>query len=100
MYTIIWKYKIKAEFEDIFEKEYGTNGAWYNLFEESEDYRGSILYKSQEEVNSYFLMDTWTTKESYEAFKKSCDEIYRKLSSQFEYLYETEEKIGTFNSLK
>ncbi len=48
---------------------------------------------------TYLLIDTWTNEQSYEDFKNSNSSVYQSLSSDFEKLYETEEKAGAFNTL-
>lgn len=99
-YSVIWKYKIKPESREKFEFEYGPHGTWFKLFSKSVNYAGSYLHKSEEEKDTYVLIDTWTDKESYENFKKVNAEAYQALSAQFESLYEHEERIGSFNSIK
>lgn len=99
LYTIVWKYKIKPNTKDIFEFEYGATGSWNSLFSTSENYKNSYLHKSEDEPDTYFLIDTWTDKTTYENFIKENNVAYQNLSTQFGYLYFTEEKIGAFNSL-
>jgi hypothetical protein len=100
VYAVIWKYKIKSENKEKFEFEYGRNGTWANLFAKSKNHQGSFLYKNEDEVDMYMLMDTWINKQAYEDFKKMNQEKYNRISSGFEYLYLTEEKIGSFNSIQ
>ncbi len=96
-YSVIWKYKVKLENIKIFEHEYGFEGTWFKLFSESKEYKGSFLHKSETEPNTYLLIDTWTSKQAYEDFKKLKQDAYNELSSKFEYLYDTEEKIGSYD---
>lgn len=98
MYSVIWKYKIKPDCREAFENEYGSDGSWFKLFSESADYKGSFLHKSDDDADSYILTDTWITQESYEIFKKNNESVYNELSSRFECLYDSEEKIGAFES--
>lgn len=100
MYTVIWKYKIKPENKEKFEFEYGRNGTWAKLFAKSKNYRGSLLYKSEDEVDTYILMDTWINKQSYEDFIETNKEKYNKTSAGFEYLYLSEEKTESFNAVQ
>ncbi|MEZ4811174.1 MAG: hypothetical protein R2819_12510 [Allomuricauda sp.] len=100
VYSVVWSYKIKPENKEKFEIEYGSSGTWSKLFYESENYRGSFLLKSEDESDTYLLVDTWIDKESYENFKKINQETYNNISSGFEYLYLTEKKIGSFNSVQ
>jgi hypothetical protein len=99
-YSIIWRYKIKPENKERFEYEYGPRGTWFKLFSESINYAGSYLSRSEEEAGTYILIDTWTDKKSYEDFKDENRETYNRLSSGFEKLYEREEKVGSFDSVK
>ncbi len=99
-YSIIWKYKIKPESKEKFEREYGPRGTWFKLFSQSINYAGSFLNKSEEEADTYILIDTWTDKKSYEDFKEKNREVYDRLSAQFENLYEREEKVGSFDLVK
>jgi hypothetical protein len=98
-YIIVWKYNVKRDYISQFEKEYGTNGTWMKLFEASTDYHGSFLHKSDDEENTYLLIDHWTSKETYEKFKEKNRSKYDSLSIKFEPLYEQEKKIGSFFSL-
>lgn len=99
-YTVIWKYVVQDSTRRTFEQEYGTNGTWYKLFSKSPNYRGSVLHRSDEHPDTYILIDKWTSKEAYEAFKKSNAEVYGSLSKKFEGLYTEETKIGGFQSLE
>ena len=97
MYTVIWKYKIQAANRKKFEEEYGSNGTWAKFFSDSEKYKGSFLHKSQDETDSYILIDTWTDKNSYEVFIKMNSGIYARLSSDFKTIHEKEERVGSFS---
>ena len=99
MYTIIWKYKVNKENQVEFEFEYGKVGTWSKLFMNSNNYLGSFLHKSLSMDHTYLLIDTWTDEKAYENFKNSNSIVYERLSSAFETLYESEEKMGTFNTI-
>lgn len=93
MYLIVWKYAILPEARATFEREYGKEGSWNSLFSESRHFKGSDLYKSEEEPDSYLLIDHWTDQKLYEDFKKVNAGRYSRLSAGFEKLYVTEEKV-------
>ena len=99
-YLIVWKYKVKPEYKEKFEIEYGASGAWNSFFIKSKSYKSSFLHLSETELDTYLLIDSWTSKELYEKFVKANSEDYQKLSSKFEYIYESEEKIGMFTSVE
>lgn len=95
-YIIVWKYKVNEVNKGRFELEYGHEGTWFKLFSQSKAYRGSFLYKSEDEADVYLLIDTWTDRKSYENFKEQHSVIYHELSKKFEVLYESEYLLGTF----
>lgn len=99
MYSIIWRYKIKKGSDKEFEFEYGKEGAWSNLFKNSNNYLGSFLHKSLDMNQMYLLIDTWTSEQSYKDFINLNGSVYNSLSSRFEKLYDSEEKIGAFNAI-
>ena len=96
MYTILWKYRVQPKNQELFEQEYGANGAWSKLFCTSQNYSKSILSKSDDSKDTYILMDIWIDKNSYERFIEESKSSYENLSLKFENLYETEEKMGSY----
>lgn len=93
----MWRYTILESQKEEYEFEYGNErGSWSLLFNNSPDYLGSYLHRNLEAQTTYLLIDTWKSKESYEDFKRVYREDYNSLSTQFEKLYATEEKIGEF----
>ena len=98
MFCIIWRYRVKPEQYEKFEFEYGSQGTWSRFFEGSQEYKGSRLHKSIEYPREYLLIDHWENKESYDNFIKANSDVYRQISAEFEYLYESEEKMGFFNT--
>jgi len=56
-----------------------------------------VLFCTKVKLNTYLLIDTWNSKQAYEDFKKLKQDAYNELSSKFEYLYDTEEKIGSYD---
>lgn len=100
MFSVIWKYKIIPDYLEKFEYEYGPHGKWKKLFENSIDYMGSFLHRDNEEANVYLVIDIWKSKETYTEFIEKNIEDYQKTSLEFEYLYESEERIGIFDSVE
>lgn len=98
MYSIVWKYKIKPEFRDEFELEYGQEGRWAKLFDRSSSYHGSILHSSVDDRNMYLLIDQWSSQGDYEHFLKQHERSYQSISTGIEHLYSLEERIGGFNT--
>ena len=97
MYSIVWKYKIKPEFKEKFEFEYGNKGKWAKFFRASESYQGSTLHSSIDDPNTYLLIDQWSSREDYDSFLQVHEAKYQEMSLTMAHLYELEEKIGEFS---
>jgi hypothetical protein len=93
-FSVVWRYTIFPETIQAFEREYGPEGAWAELFGRSRDYRGSVLLRSTEPPLTYLLIDTWSDRASYEAFLAVHRAEYDALSARCARLYRAEERIG------
>ena len=98
MFAILWKYIIRPEKKEIFNHEYGPDGSWARLFRHSKNFLGSFLQRSEDEAETYWILDTWTDASSYEDFLNQNSVEYKKLSESFQNLYLKEEKISSLNS--
>ena len=81
-----------------FEQEYGRNGAWFKFYESCSDYLGHDLMKDTN-TGDYLLVDKWMSKADYEHFVKSHLMEYDNLNKQSREYYDTEELIGTFETI-
>jgi hypothetical protein len=98
-FVVVWKYTVKPQFQKQFELEYGSSGSWFEFFSHSAQYLGSRLHKSTDQPLTYMLIDAWTDHASYLAYLEGNRERYDRLSESFESLYDTEEKLGSFQQL-
>lgn len=97
MYSIIWKYTIKPENKERFELQYGPSGIWAKLFSESKQFLGSYMHRNTDIPDTYLIIDTWDSKESYDDFAQRNADIYSELSEKFKSIYLSEEKMGNFS---
>lgn len=100
MYVIIWEYRVKEENRSEFEKAYGPNGAWAELFKNAEGYLGTELLQSANTPEIYSTIDKWDSKESYGNFLGRLKIEYEKLDEQCDVLTEQERHIGNFNEVR
>ena len=96
MHIVIWKYVVDFKKRTEFETEYGEDGTWNLFFKASKKYQGSYLSFIEDSTDTYFLIDIWNNKESYECFIKENKNDYNKLSLRCKNLYSREERIGAF----
>src|ERR1051326_2241321 len=96
MYTIAWAYRVPPDKQAEFEQAYSSNGAWVELFKKGRGYLGTKLIRTDLLFENYATIDTWETKEDYEAFLIQWKEEYEKLDEQCQQLTETESYLGSF----
>jgi heme-degrading monooxygenase HmoA len=68
MYVIIWEYLLKQEYVAEFEKIYGENGPWADLFQKGRGYLGIELLRDSNKLRHYLTIDRWASANDYEAF--------------------------------
>jgi heme-degrading monooxygenase HmoA len=98
MYVIIWKFQAKAGCEDDFERAYGPDGEWVQLFNRGDGYLSTELLHEEDRKGHYFTIDRWQSPTAYEAFRDRWRSQFDALDQRCESLTEEETKIGTFLS--
>lgn|SRR5690242_13189604 len=96
MFVALWEFKVKSGFEEDFERTYGSNGEWAQLFANDPAYRGTRLAKDLEREGWYFTVDTWDSRTAYDVFRSVNEAAYRKLDERCGELTSEESKIGAF----
>lgn len=99
IYQLVWKYECDPALASAFEEAYGRQGAWFRLFETSDDFLGQEFMKDVS-TGAYMLIDRWLSKEIYEAFLDDHQAEYETLSAQYNGLYRSEELIGAFETVE
>ncbi|SRR6266508_3879968 len=99
MYVIIWGYQVKADHSAEFEKIYGENGAWVELFKNNSNYLGTELLRHSSHLLHYITIDRWTSVVDYEAFLSDWRKEYDKLDAQCEGLTEQETLLGKWETI-
>ncbi len=99
MITIVWQFEVapRAEFE--FEKHYGPEGTWVQLFRRDPAFRGTLLFRDREHPNRYVTVDRWDDLSSYDAFRQRFAEEYRQIDKEMEALTVSETKWGVFDQV-
>ena len=96
MFTIVWAYRVPLDKQAGFEKLYSSHGDWAELFKKGKGYLGTKLIRSDILFENYATIDTWETKEDYEAFLTQWKDEYEKLDEQCQELTESESYLGAF----
>jgi heme-degrading monooxygenase HmoA len=99
MYVIIWEYRAKAEHSEEFEKIYGSNGEWADLFQRQNGYIGTELLRDRQNQERYITIDRWVSLADYESFLSQWEKEYEALDAQCTGLTEQEAMLGTWEAI-
>lgn len=99
MTEIVWEFEVARDRVVEFEKHYGPDGTWVELFRRDPAYRGTSLLRDREHPTRYITIDRWTDLESYEAFRVEYARDYEQIDFEMERLTIGEKRIGVFESL-
>jgi heme-degrading monooxygenase HmoA len=94
MYIVLWEYVVRSGHEAEFEKIYGANGDWVQLFEQGEGYLGTDLVRDPNTLLHYITIDHWISFKAYDVFHKKHRAAYRALDARCQALTEDEKLIG------
>ena len=99
MHLIIWEYQVKEECVAQFEKIYGGNGAWAELFGRSSNYLGTELLRHTSQPLHYITMDRWSSATDFDSFLSKWKKEYEALVTSCEDLIERETLVGKWGSI-
>jgi heme-degrading monooxygenase HmoA len=98
-HVVIWEFLVRAGAESEFERVYGSQGDWAQLFSRSEGYRRTDLLRDREQSGRYVVLDHWHSAEHYQRFRTTHESDYRALDKRCESLTTRETPLGTFSSI-
>jgi hypothetical protein len=97
MIHAIWEFRVLPEYVADFERNYGPNGAWAQLFRCSPAYLGTELLRDQDDPVRYVTIDKWEYLAEYKAIKE--EPGYALLDKACERLTDSETLTGIFEVL-
>ena len=96
MFVVIWKFEVAEEKIAAFEKAYGSQGSWAQLFSQSPRHHGTELLKDAYIAGTYLTVDRWESEQDFREFRASHDADYEKLDRECDELTANESRIGAF----
>ena len=96
MFVILWEFEVKPGNAPAFERVYGTQGDWLQLFRSDPHYRKTRLLQDTSCPGIYCTMDFWDSELAYENFKNIHREAYHALDQATEGLTLRERHLGSF----
>jgi hypothetical protein len=99
MIYVLWQFRPRPYKVQQFERDYGPDGVWAQLFRKSPRYERSVLLRDPSEAASYVVIDVWQDEASYHAFKKEFRDEYERIDRQCEALTVEETPLGILDEV-
>lgn len=99
MIEILWEFHVIPGKESEFERHYGPQGTWVQLFRKAPEFVRTDLLRDPEVHGRYLTIDCWTDLRAYDAFKHNFATEYHAIDAQMEALTQSETKVGVFETV-
>jgi len=96
MIHAIWEFRVAPEHVAEYERAYGPDGAWAQLFRGSPAYHGTELLRDKDDPLRYVTIDKWQDLAPYKAMREVQE--YKSLDIACEKLTVSERLIGLFET--
>lgn len=93
-FLVVWEFWVRPGAEAQFERAYGAQGAWVQLFLGDPKYGGTRLVRDAKDSRRYLTLDWWTSQVAYESFRQRYAAEYLVIDRECEKLTERETEIG------
>lgn len=95
-YTYVWEFFVDGEFRAEFERHYGADGTWVQLFRQAPGFIETLLLTDRARPERYVTVDRWESQAAYAEFGTAFGSEYADLDARFEKLTRAENLIGEF----
>ncbi len=99
MVEIVWEFHVNSGNENEFERHYGPEGTWVQLFRKAPDFIRTDLLRDPEVPGRYLTVDCWSNLDAYDEFKQNFAAEYKAIDAQMEALTQSETKVGVFETV-
>jgi heme-degrading monooxygenase HmoA len=90
----VWEYDVPEAAAAEFERVYGADGAWAELFSSSEGFEGTELFASVSNPGRYLTVDRFRDEASWRRFQAEHREAYLALDAASEGLTVAERELA------
>ena len=96
VYVRIWELQVRTGQEAEFERVYGPEGDWVQLFRKSKAFLRTEFLRDLETDGRYFAVDYFSSQSGFQSFLKQHREEYDALDRRGETLCASEQRLGSF----
>jgi quinol monooxygenase YgiN len=99
MIEIVWQFQVVSGKEAEFERHYGPQGTWVQLFRRTPAFIGTALLRDRDVRGRYLTIDRWNDLATYDSFRDEFAAEYKQIDAKMESLTQSETKLGTFEAI-
>ena len=96
-FVVAWLYRPRPDVVGEFERAYGSDGPWAELFARGGGYLGTELYV---DGDTYLVLDRWDSRDDHDRFQRTFGAEYSDLSERSERLHREEKRLGSFGRVR
>lgn len=98
-FVTVWEFRVKSGKRREFERAYGPDGAWAELFRTGKGHIRTELIRDLEMPRRYLTIDSWRSREAYLSFKRKNRAEHEAIDEKCASLTEDEVLVGEFQGL-
>jgi heme-degrading monooxygenase HmoA len=98
-FVTVWEFRPRPGMEAEFEKAYGSNGIWAQLFVQEEGFIATELNRDLKDPSRYLTLDFWVSRDAFERFRDAHVSEYQAIDQHCEALTAGEKALGMFERL-
>lgn len=95
-FILLWEFQVSAGKRQSFERFYGSEGGWAQLFRSSKGFYRTELVRDVTRTGRYMTLDFWASQLDYEVFRRDHLAAYESLDVECEELTDSEIALGSF----
>jgi len=95
-YSYIWEYRVVPGKVDDFQRAYGPDGDWVQLFTKAPGYLRTELHRDRSDSSRFVTIDYWESKSAWQAFRNLFADRFEALDARCASLTTRETEIGRF----
>ena len=96
-YSYVWEYRVRKGHTYTFERAYGPDGEWVQLFRRAPGYRRTELLRDRAEPLRYVTVDFWDSADAWGRFRREFASAFEEIDARCEEFTESEREIGRFD---
>lgn len=98
-YVCLWEFHVAPAMQPEFERHYGPDGTWVQLFRRSSGYLETLLLKDHSAPERYVTVDRWRDEAAFRAFRSAFSAPYERLDHECGRLTAGEHWLGAFTEV-